>query len=211
MNNREGIAALAAMAVALTAGCTPKSIPIPERPRHDLIVLLPDPDGGTVGRALVSNAAGTVDLAEPRASTAVALGRAPESATVMSEDEVQQVFGEVLAALPPPSQSFTLFFRFDSEELTEESRTLGRQVLQTLKERPFPEVVVRGHTDTTGTAAQNFELGLKRANTVRALLIETGVDPASIDIISHGESELLVRTADEVFEPRNRRVEITVR
>jgi outer membrane protein OmpA-like peptidoglycan-associated protein len=72
-------------------------------------------------------------------------------------------------------------------------------------------VVVRGHTDTTGSAAQNVALGLKRAHTVRSLLVNTGIDPSSIEVVSHGESELLVRTADDVFEARNRRVEITLR
>ena len=68
-----------------------------------------------------------------------------------------------------------------------------------------------GHTDTTGAPASNFELGLKRAATVRNILVEAGLDPAFIELISHGEEELLVPTADDVAEPRNRRVEIAVR
>jgi outer membrane protein OmpA-like peptidoglycan-associated protein len=62
-----------------------------------------------------------------------------------------------------------------------------------------------------GVSAMNFELGLKRANTVRDLLVEGGLDGSAVEVISHGESDLLVRTADEVAEPRNRRVEIAVR
>ena len=44
-----------------------------------------------------------------------------------------------------------------------------------------------------------------------ALLVQAGLDMAAIDVRSHGEAELLVPTADGVFEPRNRRVEVTVR
>ena len=80
-----------------------------------------------------------------------------------------------------------------------------------MKDRPVPEVVVIGHTDTTGTPASNFELGLKRATMVRALLVEAGLDAASIEVTSHGEAVLLVKTPDETYEPRNRRVEITIR
>ena len=211
MNYRRAIAVLAACAVGFTA-CAARSNRLARTGPHDLIVLLPDPgNGGTVGSATVSTPAGSVELTAARESTTVATNAAPEPVTTIREADVQAVFGGVLSTLPPPPQSFTLCFRFDSEELIEESRTLAQSVLQVVKQRPFPEVVVRGHTDTTGTAAQNFELGLKRANTVRALLVATGVDPASIDVISHGESDLLVRTADGVFEPRNRRVEITVR
>jgi outer membrane protein OmpA-like peptidoglycan-associated protein len=72
-------------------------------------------------------------------------------------------------------------------------------------------VVAIGHTDTTGTSAKNLELGLRRANAVRAILIDAGLAPAAVSVRSHGEAALLVHTADNVFEPRNRRVEITVR
>ena len=43
------------------------------------------------------------------------------------------------------------------------------------------------------------------------MLVDAGLASASIAVTSHGEADLLVRTADGVFEPRNRRVEITVR
>ena len=55
---------------------------------------------------------------------------------------------------------------------------------------------------TGGTLLDGEKLGLFR---------EAGLDPAFIELISHGEEELLVPTADEVAEPRNRRVEIAVR
>jgi outer membrane protein OmpA-like peptidoglycan-associated protein len=129
----------------------------------------------------------------------------------MSEADMKRLFGDALAALPPPARSFMLFFRFDSEELTAESRALVPEILRAIRGRPVPDVIAVGHTDTTGTTATNFELGLKRADTVRDLLVEAGLDASAVEVISHGESDLLVPTADEVAEPRNRRVEIAVR
>jgi hypothetical protein len=87
----------------------------------------------------------------------------------------------------------------------------GHAPTAVVKSHPVPRVTVIGHTDTTGSAASNVELGLRRANVVRALLVDVGIDPAAIDVTSHGEATLLVPTADEVFEPKNRRVEISVR
>jgi outer membrane protein OmpA-like peptidoglycan-associated protein len=52
---------------------------------------------------------------------------------------------------------------------------------------------------------------MRRANVVRTMLIDAGLSQAAIDASSHGEMELLVPTANDVFEPKNRRVEITVR
>jgi len=93
----------------------------------------------------------------------------------------------------------------------DESRGLLPQILQAVKDRPFPDVAVVGHTDTTGTPAGNKELGLRRANAIRTRLVTAQVAASLIEVTSHGEADLLINTADEVLEPRNRRVEITVR
>jgi outer membrane protein OmpA-like peptidoglycan-associated protein len=211
MKTRRAIGVLtAALAVGVISACAKPALPDPG-PHQDLIVLLPDDGSGTAGRATVSNAKGHVDLAEAGDSTRVAPNKSPMPVASMSDADVRRMFGKALAALPPPPQAFTLFFRFDSEELTDESRKTVRNVLRSVKQHPFPDVVVLGHTDTTGTRGRNLELGLKRASMVRALLVETGLDDATIEVVSHGERELLVQTGDEVFEPRNRRVEILVR
>lgn len=202
---------VAVCAAGLVSACGPQRIRTPERSGQALIVLLPDRDTGVVGRAVASNPKGATDLAAARESTRVSANQPPTPATVMSEAEVQRVFGDALSALPPPPRRFTLYFRFESDELTEESSALVREILKAVKDRPFADVIVVGHTDTTGTPVRNFELGLKRANTIRTFLVGAGLDASFIDVISHGESDLLVATADDVSEPRNRRVEITVR
>ena len=205
-----GRIAVPLVALSIASACGPVQIRSGSQPKQDLIVLLPD-DGGTVGRANVSNPSGTVDLKEARAATRVAKDKAPTPVQILGEKETQQIFGDALAALPPPPQHFLLYFRFGSEELTDESRKVVQDVLPMIRRRQVPDVTVLGHTDTTGTVTSNFALGLQRANRIRALLIAAGLDAAAIEVISSGESELLVRTADEVLEPRNRRVEITVR
>jgi outer membrane protein OmpA-like peptidoglycan-associated protein len=104
-----------------------------------------------------------------------------------------------------------LYFQFDSDELTDESRKLVSAVQTAVKTFPAPQVTVTGHTDTVGAATANVGLGLRRANVVRMRLIEAGLDGSSITVTSHGEATLLIPTADDVSEPRNRRVDITVR
>jgi outer membrane protein OmpA-like peptidoglycan-associated protein len=212
MNHPRPFAVLTAtLAAGLVMGCGPQRIRTADRPGQDVVVLLPDPGDGTIGRAVVSNPAGAVDLAAARESTSVSLNQPPAPVTIMSQAEVRRLFGDALSALPPAPQHFILFFRFESDELTEESRALLPQVLQAIKNRPVPEIAVVGHTDTMGTAGSNIELGLRRANAIRSVLIDAGVDAALIEATSHGEADLLVKTADEVPEPRNRRVDITVR
>lgn len=210
MIHARGFVVLMVIAAGLVTACGPLRSRTPQRPGQETVVLLPEPDG-TVGRAEVSTPAGSVELTTVRAMTRIQPGQAPQPVTEISAEEVDRIFGDALDAQPPSPVHFTLYFRFDSEALTDESRALVDQVLATVKSHPVPRITVIGHTDTTGSPAGNVELGLRRANVVRTLLIDTGLDGSAIDVTSHGEATLLVPTADEVFEPKNRRVDITVR
>ena len=129
----------------------------------------------------------------------------------MSDADVKRLFGDALAALPPAPRHYTLYFRFESDALTGESTALVPEILRTVKGLSVPEVVVVGHTDTMGDPGANLALGLKRAKVVRDILVEAGLAPSTIEVTSHGEADLLVTTPDNTPEPRNRRVEITVR
>ena len=60
----------------------------------------------------------------------------------------------------------------------------------------MPDVLVVGHTDTAGSADANLALGLMRAMAIRDLLVQEGLNPSAIDVLSTGERDLLVRTAD---------------
>jgi len=203
---------VAAFAAALEVACAGKhAAPAPPETARTLVVLLPDSDTGVTGRAFVTNKVGTTDLDATRDSSTASPSTAPTAVTTMSEEEVQRVFGETLSALPPAPIHFTLYFKFESDELTDESRALLPEILKTVKERSIPEVLEVGHTDTMGTPRANIDLGLTRATTVRNLLIQVGLDATLIEVRSHGESDLLVKTSDETAEPRNRRVEISVR
>lgn len=193
---------LAAFAVvaALTTGCATK---------RSVVLLLPD-ENGTVGRAGVSNQAGAVELTEARSAAVVEKGRAPQLVTIMSDADVAQKFGETLATLPAPPIRFTVYFQFDSDALTDDSRRLVPRILATVKERAARDVIVVGHTDRMGSTAENFALGLKRATAVRSLLTTAGLNSSIVEVTSLGEADPVVRTANGQSEPRNRRVEIVV-
>ena len=150
------VVVLVAVAAGLQLACGPRRSQTPQPKGQTTVVLLPESDG-TVGRAAVSNPAGTVELGTARASTVSFPGVAPGPVSEMSEADVRRLFGAALAAQPPAPAHFTLYFQFDSDELTEESRKLVTDVQQAVKAYPAPQVTVIGHTDTTGSAASNVE------------------------------------------------------
>ena len=205
------VLSVTAVAAMLLASCGPKRVAGPNPPPDELTVLLVDAETGAVGRVTVSNNAGTVVLDSAREVTAVGPNKSPGEPRTLTEAEVTRLFGEALSALPPAARHFTLNFRFQTDELTDEARALVPEVLKIVKGRAVPDVVVCGHTDTMGTPQANIDLGLKRATMVRNLLVDAGLASSAVEVTSHGEADLLIPTANDTAEPRNRRVEISVR
>ena len=197
-----------ALFLMLLASCaTPVPPPVP---KQSMFLVIPDPEG-KVGQITVTNRTGTQVLDQPRqGSTVQSANDAPSPPSTLDETEIKRIFGEALAAQPAGPARFILYFKDDSEELTPESEMLLAEVFRTMRARGGLDISVIGHTDTIGTRDYNYQLSLRRARKVADLLAKQGVDRKILDIESHGEDNLLVKTADQVREPRNRRVEITV-
>jgi outer membrane protein OmpA-like peptidoglycan-associated protein len=204
----------------LAQGCSagrpvPPPPPQPAAPAakepDNVFVLLPDPDGH-VGRLLVSNSRGSQELNQARAATEVAgPDQAPSAPFEMDQSQITRIFGEALAAQPTLPAHYILYFDSNSTQLTAESRRLIPEVIRTIRERHSNDVSVVGHSDTTGNREYNYRLSLMRAQAVRQLILDAGIDPSSLEVTSHGKDNPLIPTGDGVAEPRNRRVEITVR
>ncbi len=178
---------------------------------RNVYVLLANPDG-TTGKIAVSNPAGERTLQEAQQAVAVENAQEPPGEPFrMEEAQIRKIFGPALDAQPPQPARFTLYFLTDSVELTGESRALIQDIIEAFRKRGSMDISVTGHTDTVGDKNYNYELSLKRAEAVGNLLISRGVDPAYIEITSHGKENPAIPTGDNVAEPRNRRVEVTVR
>src|SRR3546814_13613767 len=106
-----------------------------------------------------------------------------------------------------PPRSFLFYFLFDSDKLTEQSRAQLPAILDSIRRFPAPEVGVVGHTDRVGPAAVNTRLALERAEAIHDVLIAEGIEPALLEVTSHGAANPVLPTADDVPEPRNRRSE----
>jgi outer membrane protein OmpA-like peptidoglycan-associated protein len=159
---------------------------------------------------VVSDGRSETVLDTPYAS-ARASGNQPIERRTTSEQEVKKQFGTTLASLPPRPSKYTLYFLSGTDEFTEDTKKEVQQVLAEVAQRPAAEVVVIGHTDRVGGELENDKLSLQRARRVKTLLIPLGIPEDRIVTAGRGEREPVVFTADNVDEPKNRRVEINVR
>jgi outer membrane protein OmpA-like peptidoglycan-associated protein len=197
----------------LLAGCGKKpvaSAPRPPPPKQNLVVLLSQ-DNGVDARIVVTNTAGSQELALAYAAVRLEGPNTAPSPFSMDPAEARRIFGQVLDTLPLAQWSVALYFDFNSLNLTPESRALLPEIAQMILSRRSTDVSLTGHTDTTGTRQVNYQFGLDRAAEVKEFLRTLGVDPANLFLSSHGDADLLVKTGPNMNEPRNRRVEVIVR
>jgi len=122
-------------------------------------------------------------------------------------------------------QAFTLnsellfdFDKHDSSSIDTEGCAMIDNVARQLIEAKSTNIRIVGYTDPIGTDGYNDALSLQRANTVKKLLIERGVNPSSIDIYGAGKSNQVKSCSTNMSKANyikclkpNRRVTITAR
>jgi len=176
----------------------------------DRVILLPGKDG-KVGAVVVTVGETTQKIDSAYSSVAVDTEGAAKVGTA-SKQEVSARFGQLIDAQPLPQTTFTVrFLSGSATELTPESEAVIQQLLTDLDRREVPEVRLVGHTDTVGALSANDRLSRKRAQTVADILTTRGIPLGLLEVTGRGEREPAIQTADNVDEPGNRRVDITVR
>ena len=95
------------------------------------------------------------------------------------------------AAAPPPmqqpvAQTFRVLFAPGSSTVQTPELATVRQAAVAYKARPGGNVVLTGHTDTTGSAAYNQVLSQRRVAAVTAALAAEGIPASSITSSASG-------------------------
>ncbi|MCL6729666.1 OmpA family protein [Sphingomonas hankyongi] len=176
---------------------------------HSSMVLLPDENGGH-GQVAILKPDGTGETLVSEANSRATLSATPAIHPLGSKG-LKPTEAALLASLPPPPKSFTLYFLEGTTEMTEKSAPLLDEIKAEIAGRPGAEVQVTGHTDTVGSDADNDALSQKRAEEIMSLLASKGFDRTIMSAVGRGERELQVPTDDNVSSPVNRRVEVIVR
>lgn len=105
---------------------------------------------------------------------------------------------------------FVLPFPWNSAALTPGAETLVGNAASVFGPSGGARIRVAGHADRSGSAAYNLALSRRRAEAVRAALIDRGIAAELVTVEAYGETRPLIETGDGVREPRNSRVEIVI-
>ncbi len=115
--------------------------------------------------------------------------------------------------MPKPmveKQKFVVYFPFDSSKITPDARKTILAALDAAKGMKAKRINIAGHTDRSGGGDYNGILSTKRSKAVEGFLENGGLAYRLINVSAFGESAPSVKTADNVRNAKNRRVEINM-
>jgi peptidoglycan-associated lipoprotein len=125
------------------------------------------------------------------------------SSSGMSARQRAELTKEEKAAIEAGLQD--VFFGYDQWALSDSGMEALNLDAQWLKDHPGAVMKVEGHCDERGTADYNIVLGEKRAKTARGYLIEAGVAPQQVAIVSYGKARPFCSDPAESCYQQNRR------
>jgi peptidoglycan-associated lipoprotein len=104
-----------------------------------------------------------------------------------------------------------IYFEVGRKGLTDEGKAQLAMHADLLKQHEDYGVLIQGYTDQQGSASYNKQLGMKRAETVKAELINAGIPEHRIKAVSLGEEGVLCADTSDICRHMNRRVHLEVR
>ena len=129
----------------------------------------------------------------------------------IAPEDARALLDEALAACGPVGPaSFIVYFGFDKTNLTDAARATIDEVIAAVNAMGTSALSLVGHADTVASVAYNQGLSEARARRVSKALIARGVPAGAMTLAGRSENDLAVATGDNVREPLNRRVEITL-
>ena len=105
---------------------------------------------------------------------------------------------------------FMIFFKQNSNDLSEKAVEKLDQIFEILITNPNTEITLNGYSDSIGAASYNEMISEIRANAVKSYLIGKGIAPSRMKAIGHGSKQFMASNKTAEGRQLNRRVEIEI-
>lgn len=137
---------------------------------------------------------------------------ASDSVTLEERQRAERERREREAATSVAREALTdiVFFEYDSDEITPTAEDKLTTKAAILRANPSLRLRIEGHADQRGSTEYNLALGQRRAEAVRAYLVNLGIDGGRLATISYGKERPLIEGEDEEAWARNRRAEFGI-
>jgi outer membrane protein OmpA-like peptidoglycan-associated protein len=104
-----------------------------------------------------------------------------------------------------------IYFETDSDVLKPESKLDLDLLSDVLKRNPQANLMIEGHTDSSGDDAHNLDLSKRRASSVVKYLVEKGIAASRLSSEGYGETMPVASNDTPEGRAQNRRVELKVK
>ncbi len=172
---------------------------------------------------LASQIANQAEMTQAELEAAQEYAKAQEKVAALAKQEADLAFEEIdalrrqlesLAARETVDGLVMTLgdFVFDSASANIKQTAVDNfdKVLEFIDGYPSRNIRIEGHTDSSGSEAFNLNLSQQRADAVKALLVDYGVDGSRIEATGMGESLPVADNNTEAGKAKNRRVDIII-
>jgi outer membrane protein OmpA-like peptidoglycan-associated protein len=166
--------------------------------------------GGVIGNQTGSTARGAIIGAAVGGAAGALIGRQMDQQAEALEEELPGATVERVGEGIQVTFDSGILFDFDSFSLRTAAQENLANLAASLLRYPDSEVLIVGHTDSSGADSYNQSLSENRAGAARDYLVREGVTPGRIRALGMGESEPVASNETEVGKQENRRVEVAI-
>jgi outer membrane protein OmpA-like peptidoglycan-associated protein len=166
--------------------------------------------GGIIGNQTGSTARGAILGAAVGGAAGAVIGRRMDEQAEGLEEELPGAEIERVGEGIQVTFDSGILFDFDSYALRPEAREHLTNLAASLNEYPDSEVLIVGHTDSSGADEYNQRLSENRANAAGNHIIRGGVAPSRVKMMGLGETEPVASNDTEDGMQLNRRVEVAI-
>lgn len=166
--------------------------------------------GAVIGKAAGNTAVGAIIGAAVGGTAGALIGRkmdkqAEELRNDLEGAEIERV-GEGIKI----TFDSGLMFATNSSSLNQKTKDNLSDLATTLKKYEDTNILIEGHTDSTGADEYNQTLSEKRANAVSGYLMSLGVAGQRLSTVGYGEGQPVAENETAEGRQKNRRVEVAI-
>jgi len=103
-----------------------------------------------------------------------------------------------------------IYFDFDKSNLRPDHTAILNAAVKTLARNPQADILITGNCDVRGPESYNLKLGRQRAEAVKNFMLEKGIEPGRIRIISRGKLDAIAPITDLVGMQKDRNAQFVI-
>ncbi len=166
--------------------------------------------GAIIGKATGKTATGAIVGAAVGGTAGAIIGKQMDKQAEELEAELEGVEVERVGEGIQVTFDSAILFEVNSYSLSDASKENLDDLAASLNEYPNTEIIIAGHTDSTGPDDYNEKLSEQRADAAATILVKHGVPASRLSIVGHGESQPKSSNDTAFGRQENRRVEVAI-